>query len=714
MGLDAGAHIRKRHAGVKPGAAILVLLLVFPAFAFSPLTGAEDRSGGRAAEASGGATAFNQTEYHGYDDTTGLLRNLTCAHPGITTLFSIGKTFEGREIWCMKVSDNPLTDEKDEAEALYVGAHHGREWPSVETVLWTLVTILENYGKPDRGADAAALANWTPTQITWLVNNRQLYFIPMLNPDGVEYSRTQYYDQGWTDTNTLWRKNREPNTNPVTGQPYPEQMGGQSTVGTDLNRNYGWHWGEIGYQGYADPTREDYEGPVDTKDNDGDRKVAEDNMDGVDNDRDGRIDEDPRGAFSTRETRAFRDFLGNHRIRILMSYHTFTETGEIYWGFMFTRQLPPDEELFTTIAARINAYNGYDYRNYTNTGDNTRGGPLVDGDLNDYAYGALGILAYCIELRQPAFIVEPGELPDIENINLGPNLLVAELAANPWDSRFNIEHTPLKDTKDIRGPYTVKARISAATDLQLAPGGAVLHYTSDGWMTEETVVMVERDGHFSGGIPGTKENLEFSYFIEARASDGNSTQSPGYAPACSYSFKVLASKRVTPVLLWAHVVVIIGGLGIMVAAALAGLVQLARRRERDLDRVVKYTGISAGLVFLGGFPLGWAVALQRYEVAWTGLPFGWDITDNKTLVIMLMWIGAVLLAKGSMSRMLARRGGNFCPFKLGLKAGARASGRLRGWLERERKDIVGPGMLSLVVILVTVVSLALYLVPHSI
>jgi len=49
--------------------------------------------------------------------------------------------------------------------------------------------------------------------------------------------------------------------------------------------------------------------------------------------------------------------------------------------------------------------------------------------------------------------------------------------------------------------------------------------------------MVERDGHFSGDIPGTKENLEFSYFIEARASDGNSTLSPGYAPARSYSFK---------------------------------------------------------------------------------------------------------------------------------------------------------------------------------
>jgi hypothetical protein len=67
-----------------------------------------------------------------------------------------------------------------------------------------------------------------------------------------------------------------------------------------------------------------------------------------------------------------------------------------------------------------------------------------------------------------------------------------------------------------------------------------------------------------------------------------------------------------------------------------------------------------------------------------------------------------------MSRLLARRGGNFCPFKLGLKAGARASGRFRSWLEKERTDYIGPGKVSAVVILVTVVSLALYLVPHSI
>lgn len=658
---------------------------------------------------------FNATEYHGYDETTALLRKLAADHPSVCTLFSIGKTYEGREIWCMKVSDSPLINEKDEAEVLYIGAHHAREWPSVETVLYTLVYILEHYGKTDPGGgEGDAGVNWSATQITWTVDNRQLYFIPMLNPDGLEFARKEYYDQGVTDTNTLWRKNREPNSNPVTGRPYPEQINGQSTAGVDLNRNYGWHWGEVGYQGYADPTREDYMGPVDTKDDDSDHRAGEDNMDGVDNDRDGKIDEDPRGGFSATETKALRCFLETHRIRILMSYHTFTATGEIYWAYMYTRQLPPDEELFTRIAEQLAAYNGYDYRNYTGTSDNTRKGPLVDGDLNDYAYGALGILSYCIELKMDAFLVPPDQLPAIEQVNLGPNLLVAQLAANPWGRNFTIEHTQLKDTSDINGPYVVKARITSETDLQLKPEGARLHYSDDGFLTESTVTMKERGGNFFGDIPGTKKNLRFSYYIEAEDTTGNMTLAPGYAPLNSFSFRVLGSERVTPALLWSHVIVIIGGLGIMVVTAISGLVYLARRTQRNFQRTVKFAGISTGLVFLGGFPLGWAVAYQRYGVPWTGIPFGWDITDNKTLLILLMWMGAVLLVRGTTSRMLARGTARFCPFKLCLKAGARASGGFRGWLERERRDSVGPGTFAVVGMLVTAVSLALYLVPHSI
>ncbi|MDI6917955.1 MAG: M14 family zinc carboxypeptidase [Thermoplasmatales archaeon] len=40
-------------------------------------------------------------------------------------MFSIGTTYEGREIWVVKISDNPNTDESDEPDVLYMGAHHG-------------------------------------------------------------------------------------------------------------------------------------------------------------------------------------------------------------------------------------------------------------------------------------------------------------------------------------------------------------------------------------------------------------------------------------------------------------------------------------------------------------------------------------------------------------------------------------------------------------
>jgi hypothetical protein len=49
-----------------------------------------------------------------------------------------------------------------------------------------------------------------------------------------------------------------------------------------------------------------------------------------------------------------------------------------------------------------------------------------------------------------------------------------------------------------------------------------------------------------------------------------------------------------------------------------------------------------------------------------------------------------------------------------LNAGARISGRFRAWLVKERTDPIGPGKFSVLIILITLVSLVLYLVPHSI
>ncbi len=123
-------------------------------------------------------------EYHSYTELTADMAAWAAAYPSITQLISIGNSFEGRELWALKISDNPGVQEF-EPEIQWIGAHHGNEIMSVEVCYYMAEYLLENYG--------------TDPQVTWLVNEREIWIIPMLNPDG-HTAGSRYNAQG-TDLN---------------------------------------------------------------------------------------------------------------------------------------------------------------------------------------------------------------------------------------------------------------------------------------------------------------------------------------------------------------------------------------------------------------------------------------------------------------------------------------------------------------------------------
>ncbi len=110
-------------------------------------------------------------EYHSYAELTTDMQAWAAAYPSIAHLESIGESVQGRELWAMKISDNP-TIEEDEPEIQWIGGHHGNETIGVEVCYYMIKYLLENYG--------------TDPQVTWLVNEREIWIIPMFNPDGVE------------------------------------------------------------------------------------------------------------------------------------------------------------------------------------------------------------------------------------------------------------------------------------------------------------------------------------------------------------------------------------------------------------------------------------------------------------------------------------------------------------------------------------------------
>src|SRR5687767_359160 len=72
-----------------------------------------------------------ETGYHTYEEMAAEVEAAAAAYPSIVQRFSIGRSYQGRELWAAKVSDNVATDE-DEPEVLLDGLHHGDEHMSLE------------------------------------------------------------------------------------------------------------------------------------------------------------------------------------------------------------------------------------------------------------------------------------------------------------------------------------------------------------------------------------------------------------------------------------------------------------------------------------------------------------------------------------------------------------------------------------------------------
>ncbi|MDZ7376576.1 MAG: M14 family zinc carboxypeptidase, partial [candidate division KSB1 bacterium] len=122
--------------------------------------------------------------YHTYSELEAELQDLAKNHPAIAQLSSLGRSHEGRELWALNISDQVDNDESEPAIIL-LGAHHAREWISVEVPLLIARFLIEQYG--------------VDTTVTRLVDQVEIWVVPMVNPDGHQHSVT---------TDRLWRKNR--------------------------------------------------------------------------------------------------------------------------------------------------------------------------------------------------------------------------------------------------------------------------------------------------------------------------------------------------------------------------------------------------------------------------------------------------------------------------------------------------------------------------
>lgn len=235
--------------------------------------------------------------YYTYAEMITKMQDLAINYPGIVSLFSIGTSHEGRTIYCVKISDNVAVDEA-EPEVLYTALQHAREAISGTSMIFFMQYLAENYA--------------TNADIRALVNNRELFIVPCVNPDGYVFN--------YTGANSplgggMWRKNRRNN--------------GNGTFGVDLNRNYGTDWGNCAGAtsscGSSTPSSDTYWGP---------------------------------SAFSEPETRAIRDLVYARQFVAAIDQHCYGPYFSLPFGRPSLHTMnASDANFYTYIPAAMGLYN---------------------------------------------------------------------------------------------------------------------------------------------------------------------------------------------------------------------------------------------------------------------------------------------------------------------------------------------------------------------
>jgi hypothetical protein len=336
--------------------------------------------------------------YHTFPQVESLLSTMAATYPAITQLTSLGVSYEGRNIWCLEISDNPGVDE-GEPGVVFVGLHHAREWPSVEMGLEIATRLTANYSSD-------------PT-ITDLVDTRRIWVIPCMNPDGYVYCHDQGYD---------WRKNRH--VFPLFG-----------TVGVDLNRNYdgsvngdkGGAWGSVG-AGLSthNPADEAYCGLA---------------------------------PYSELETQAMQGLFAANRVALAVTYHTYGRL--VLWPWGYTSQATPDNALLVsvgqTLANTITSGGSGTYTPMQSANDYATISEMIDWAYG-YGFYELGenTLPYTIELGNSFHPTESQLQPILDSNWLGA-LYLLQQAPNVLSQVTPFVLPPILTTPatDADGNFTV-------------------------------------------------------------------------------------------------------------------------------------------------------------------------------------------------------------------------------------------------------------------
>ncbi len=365
-------------------------------------------------------------------------------------------TSGGRNLKAIRITgpDAPGNPKSTRPAVIFNACQHAREWISPMTVMYFADQLLARYA--------------TDPQVKGMVDNCEIIIVPIVNPDGYEYT--------WA-TNRLWRKNRKPN--------------GDGSIGVDNNRNWAYQWGG---QGASTVTSDDtYRGP---------------------------------SAASEVETQTLANYITSiPRIKAHIDFHSYSQLVMSPWGW--TSALPPDNALFLQLDAAIaqGIFNTYG-KTYTYGPIYTTIYP-ASGGANDWTYGARGILGLSIELRDTGtngFTLPADQIIPTGEENLNGIKPLIEYVAYPFTFSWTSGAAPTSFVADSSN--IVQINITNASGA-VNSSTAKLYYrvgTSDPF-TQTTLTLVSGNT-YQASIPAAGCGQTVQFYAEATSTAGRTLSFP--------------------------------------------------------------------------------------------------------------------------------------------------------------------------------------------
>jgi carboxypeptidase T len=339
------------------------------------------------------------------------MSQLATAKPNLADVIDIGPSWEktrnaanGYTVKVLRLG-NKATDAAlpDKPALVVLSGLHAREYTPAETMTRFGEWLVNSYG--------------TDAEATWLMDNFKFHLVLQANPDGRKKA----------ETGLSWRKNTN-NTNGSCGS---------SSYGTDLNRNFPFHWNSAPGGSSGDPCNETYRGPL---------RASEPETQNIISYVAGTLGGNGTysgGVFPDRRADATSNAAPDDYKGVFMDIHSYAQL--VLWPWGDTATAAPNGTALRTFGRRLAWFNGY----YPQQSDELY---ATDGATDDNMYGSLGVPAFTIELGVAFF----ENCTTFQNTTLPQNLAALRYAARNLQAPYKLPAGP--DTTSVSvSPASVAA-----------------------------------------------------------------------------------------------------------------------------------------------------------------------------------------------------------------------------------------------------------------